>query len=174
MVKWISVKEELPREPEYDACDNCQEEVGCDDCKRLINEYLVTVPTFPDGKSYVFIASYHGNGVWENECCGIMSNVVAWAEKPEPYKDTTKYRWRFNPDGYGNLRQLYLTATFPILTLAEWDFPVEKKNYKNVFTEADVLALAKLWDFDVNLFVKEEIEDPIAGQYTVLDEVSKS
>lgn len=174
MVEWISVKERLPQDPDYDACDSCEAEFDCDDCRKLVNEHLVTIPTVPGGKSYIVVASYHGNGLWEDDYGEILYNVTAWAELPEPYKDQEKYRWRFNPEGYGNLRQLYLTATFPILTLAEWDFPVEKKNYKNVFTEDEVVSLAKYWNFCTGLFVKEEIEDPITGQYTVPDEVSES
>ena len=170
MSEWIRVKDKLPEEPEVkEDCIDCE---GIGDCDGYLKykEYLVTEVC--EFGSFMEILFYVGNGKWwDEDGCEIEDGyVVAWRELPDPYEDNTKYRWRFEPKGYGNLRQLYLTATFPVLTLAEWDIPVEKKNYKNVFTEGEVEALSDLWKFDTDLFVKEEIETPIIGQYTIPDE----
>ena len=91
--------------------------------------------------------------------CETIHGVLAWAELPEGYKDPAKYRWRLNPEGYGCLRGVYLTAISPVLTVTEWDIAVDKCNYKNVFSIDEYLWLADRWDFNPGLFVKEELSD---------------
>lgn len=160
MAEWISVKERLPKNPQ-------SPEAG--------KEYLVTVNwsnIYEEDEATSL--TYIGCGEWEDINGNDGYNVIAWAKMPEPYEDPTKYRWRFSPDGYGNLRHLYLTAAFPVLTLAEWDFPVEKNNYKNIFTNDEFKALSNYWGFDTGLFVKEEIDDMIAVKYGVPNEEKES
>ena len=144
-IDWISVKERLPENPQ-------SPEAG--------KEYLVTVDwSNIYEEDEVTSLTYIGCGEWEdiNGDCGY--DVIAWAEMPKAYSNPTKYRWRLSPDGYGNLRNIYLTAISPVLTIAEWDIPVDKDNYKNIFTLDEFLWLSDRWGFDPSLFVREKLDD---------------
>ena len=112
--------------------------------------------TLSDGK--VTSLFYMGNKRWVNPSTGYDDyDVIAWTPMPEPAVPVKKYRYRLNPSGYGNLREVYLTAAGLALTVAEWDIPVCKDTYKNVFTEREYEYLSDHWNFYYDLFTAEDI-----------------
>ena len=166
MGKWFSVKDKLPPEPDFakateeDFCDvrkYCDKQ-NCDDC--CMEEYIVTLEDPSEG-AITSSLMYAGEGLWKDLNGIFFDEVVAWQELPEPWKDETKYRWRLNARGWGRLRSTYLVASGVVLMVADWDIPVCKNSYKNVFTEEEFNYLAEKWEFDPELFEKEKVEEVI-------------
>ena len=85
--------------------------------------------------------------------------IMAENELPDTYipMRPSKYRWRLNPPGYGALREVYLAASGLALTVNEWEIPIDNGKYKNVFSCEEYEYLAKNWEFNKDLFVREEI-----------------
>lgn len=160
MIEWISVNDHLPDEPDIEKTQKaCELKDYCpqDECKLCsYKEYLTTV-VWVNGGITTTCLQYAGNGKWVDGSYQGDYDVLAWAVLPEPWKDTTKYRWKLNPYGWGGLRQMYLTAVSPVLMVADWDGVFDNSSQKNVFTEDEYKFLAEHWEFDESLFVKEEI-----------------
>lgn len=138
MSEWTPVFKGLPEKPK-----SSKEE----------KTYLVT----ESGRPLPFVAYFTDYGKWVNPYNFEFPDVIAWMEMPEVYKP--KYRWRLNPEGYGSLRSVYLTAAQLALTVAEWDIMVDKSTYKNVFTVEEYEYLADHWNFDKGLFTREEVPE---------------
>ena len=135
MNNWFFVRDALPVDPVTDE-----------------EEYNVTLSS-----GDVTTLFYIGNGRWEDLTDNTDYDVVAWALLPEAAIPPKKYRYRLNPPGYGELREVYLTAAGLALTVAEWDIPVCKDSYKNIFTEKEYGYLSDHWGFDYDLFMAEDI-----------------
>lgn len=164
MSEWIRVEDRLPEEPDVqktiEECDlrpYCDEK-ECTDCSK--GEYLVTIRWNDGSPDETTSLLYAGNGRWEDiEGVEYDDVVIAWMELPKPWKDTTKYKWKLAPWGWGALRTTYLTAVGPALMVADGFVAIDKNDHKNIFTEEEFKYLSEKWKFDPDLFEREEVQD---------------